>query len=269
MNEFFVGYLPEVPPGIARTVRKAILLLLLGAGLLAIVLVKGQRPFPPAAFEFFETRDFEGVIEEHPYPALLVERPGITDREHAYSRYLFVAEGKHGAEDRVTGLSGKRVKLRGKLIYRDHQTLIELVSGSVVPTGDAQAAITTIDLGPVTLSGEVVDSKCYLGVMNPGEGKVHRDCATRCLSGGIPPALVTRDSGGQSTVYLLADANGGPLRPDWVAKRVAQPVTIRGRLVRSGDTLIVNTDASGAASPDVRTARTRHAGSASANHGTS
>jgi hypothetical protein len=29
----------------------------------------------------------------------------------------------------------------------------------------------------MTLTGEIVDSKCYLGVMNPGQGKVHRDCA--------------------------------------------------------------------------------------------
>ena len=43
------------------------------------------------------------------------------------------------------------------------------------------------DLDTFTLIGEIVDSKRYLGVMNPGNGKVHRDCAVRCLSGGIPP----------------------------------------------------------------------------------
>ena len=36
-------------------------------------------------------------------------------------------------------------------------------------------------LGPVELTGEIADSKCWLGVMNPGEGTVHRDCARRCL----------------------------------------------------------------------------------------
>jgi hypothetical protein len=91
------------------------------------------------------------------------------------------------------------------------------------------------------LTGQIVDSKCYFGVMNPGEGEVHRSCATRCLSGGIPPALVSRDVDGRS-VYLLADASGERVPNDCAAERADRPITIRGRLVKSGDTLVLETD---------------------------
>jgi hypothetical protein len=60
-----------------------------------------------------------------------------------------------------------------------------------------------------------VDTKCFLGVMHPATGKVHRVCAVRCLSGGAPPALLVRDEQGNSTALLLADSNDKPLNLDW------------------------------------------------------
>lgn len=242
MNEFFVGYLPKIPPGIARAVRRAVVGLLLGAALLAIVLTASQRRFPAAFFEFTQERNFEGTIEERPYPALRVVRPGVTGSQSDYSRYLLVALGKHGAADQVAGLAGKLVKLRGKLIYRDNQTIVEIMPDSLSVVGKTDApAPSTQDLGLVTLSGEIVDSKCYFGVMNPGAGKVHRDCGTRCLSGGIPPALIVRENG-RALVYVLANADGGPIPNDWAARRAGRPVTIQGRLLKSGDTLILEAD---------------------------
>jgi hypothetical protein len=243
MKEFFVGYIPTIPPGILWIVRRAVAGILLGAALLAIALTGSQRPFPPAFFEFTQERDFEGIVEERPYPALLVARPGITNSEPAYSRYLLVSLGKHGAAEEMAGFAGKQVKLRGKLIYRDSETLVEVMPQTVSIAAEVVTPPTPqTDLGPVTLTGEIVDSKCYFGVMNPGGGKVHRDCATRCLAGGIPPALIVREAGGRATVYILADPAGGPVPADWAARRAAQPITIRGRVVKSGDALILEAD---------------------------
>ncbi len=120
-----------------------------------------------------------------PYPTLLVARPGEAGQHDRYSRYLLVAPGKHGADDLVAGFDGKQVRLQGQLIYREGGTMVEITPGSiaVIDTAPAVQEMTT-DLGTVTVTGEIVDSKCYLGVMNPGQGKVHRDCAARCLSGG-------------------------------------------------------------------------------------
>ena len=89
----------------------------------------------------------------------------------------------------------------------------------------------TTDLGTATLTGEIVDSKCYLGVMNPGRGKVHRDCAARCLSGGIPPALLT--STGE--IVLLVNHDGKPFAHDALREFVDEVVVVRGDMIERGE----------------------------------
>src|SRR5262249_23628955 len=151
----------------------------------------GQMPFANSYFEFGKVRDFEGIVVGRPYPSLLVSRPGQLDKEEKTSDYLLVAPGKHGADDLVRNFVAKNVRLRGQLNYRDGRTMVEIEPGSIHETGTQSAEQENIrSLGALSLIGEIVDSKCYLGVMNPGRGKVHRDCASRCLSGGIPPLFV-------------------------------------------------------------------------------
>src|SRR6266496_5186212 len=101
------------------------------------------------------------------------------------------------------------------------------------------------DLGEVTVTGEIVDSKCYLGVMNPGQGKVHRDCAARCLSGGTPPLLVGTD--GVTTnaheQFLLVGLDGRALGRDVLREFIAEPITIRGELLKIGESQMLKIDA--------------------------
>lgn len=80
----------------------------------------------------------------------------------------------------------------------------------------------------VEVSGEIVDSKCHLGAMNPGDGLTHRECATRCLRGGIPPLLATATG-----EVLLLTADGGPAGPA-VLGHLGVPVRVRGRMARLG-----------------------------------
>src|SRR5438309_8413739 len=183
MNNFYVGYLPKAPTALARFVRKVILVLGLLAVTAALLLVVGQMQFANSAFEYGKLSSFEGIVVTQPFPTLLVTRPGQVGQEDKYSRYLLVAPGKHGAGDLVASFDGKQVRLQGQLIYREGGTMVEITPGSVtvVNTGSAVQE-TTRNLGAVSLTGEIVDSKCYLGVMNPGQGKVHRDCGARCLS---------------------------------------------------------------------------------------
>ena len=88
------------------------------------------------------------------------------------------------------------------------------------------------DLGVTVLTGELVDTKCYYGVMRPAVGKVHRACAVRCLSGGIPPGLLVRDREGNATVVLLSGPSEAPLKvnPQWAGRtlRAEGVLTIRG-----------------------------------------
>lgn len=95
----------------------------------------------------------------------------------------------------------------------------------------------------VTLKGEIVDSKCYLGVMNPGSLTPHRGCAVRCISGGIPPILLVRQEKGPPLYFLLVSSDGSPVNKQ-VLDMVAAPVEITGNIVRQGELSILRADPS-------------------------
>jgi hypothetical protein len=221
--EFYVGYLP-IPVGVKRHVRRAIVALGITVVAGAVILVAGQHPFPNSVFEFQQYRDFEGTLLTRPYLALSIPGQG--------SPWLLVGPGKHGLSDLSLGLDGTPVRLKGERIFRGNDHMIELLPNSLAAAGTAETGhFPSKDFGPVQLTGEIVDSKCYFGVMNPGNGKVHRDCAVRCISGGVPPAFLVRDGTGQTMTLLLEHWNRELLR------HVAEPVTIRGRLARSSGRL--------------------------------
>ena len=117
--------------------------------------------------------------------------------------------------------------------------MIEVQPGSVMSLGDGSLTTKIKDLGVVTLTGEIVDSKCYLGVMNPGQGKVHRDCASRCLSGGIPPLFVDLANGEQ---YLLVGLDGNRLEHGSLKAFVAEPINLHGELLEKGDSKLLQID---------------------------
>jgi hypothetical protein len=89
-------------------------------------------------------------------------------------------------------------------------------------------------LGTVTLRGEIIDSKCYLGAMKPGGGKTHKACAALCLAGGVPPMFVTRGADGHETYYLLASPAGGPVESQ-LHGFVGDPVEISGEVEQVDD----------------------------------
>ena len=240
MNDFYVGYLPKAPTALAGFVRKIIVVLGVVVVTMALMLVVAQKPFANSTFEYGKVRSFEGVVQAQPFPALLIARPGEIGQHDKYSRYLLVAPGKHGANNIVASLDGKQVRLQGQLIYRDGGTMVEIVPSSIVVVGTAPPVQEIArDPGKVTVTGEIVDSKCYLGVMNPGQGKVHRDCAARCLSGGIPPIFITTDGREQ---FLLVGLDGRALGRDALREFVAEPITIRGEVLARGDSRLLEID---------------------------
>ena len=174
-------------------------------------------------------------------------RPGA---DGGVSRYLLVDEIKFGAADAVRGLDGRRVRLAGHLIHRDDHTMIQLAAGSIEaieglpsprPEGGGAGGEWMEDLGTHTFRGEIVDSKCFLGVMKPGNLKPHRACAARCISGGIPPLLLIRDAEGNANYLLLATEDGGTVNGA-VLDMIAEPVEITGRLLRYDDLRVLRAD---------------------------
>ena len=78
------------------------------------------------------------------------------------------------------------------------------------------------------MKGQIIDPKCYLGVMNPGEGKPHRSCAINCIKGGIMPAFVTENDK-KVKYYILIGKNGKKVNKD-VSFAVAEPIEIKGKV---------------------------------------
>ncbi len=247
-DEFFVGYLENIPPATRAATRRAAFAAT-GIGVaIAVTAAVLQSPFAPASFEFGTVRSFTGTISKLPYPTLLVKRPGMSGRGPAVAAYTLVAAGKHGAEPMVAGLTGQAVTVSGSLIHRGTDVMIELAEAPRVdPAGEFIAPLSEEDLGMVTLEGEIVDSKCWLGVMNPASWTVHRACAVRCISGGVPPALMIRRRGEPSVMMLLADDKGEPISHE-ILDLVGSPVSVTGRLVARGGLLVLR------ASPDNFTA---------------
>jgi hypothetical protein len=227
-DEFYVGYEPEMPPRLAIRIRLIVRGLLACALVLPATLVLSQDRFADAVFEFGQTRVFEGYIVEHPYPALVV-----TSSTGATTTYWLVGRGKHGAADLVRDRDGRYVQLSGTLIQRDTDAMIEVAADGITATdGVGTPSIESWrSLGPVVVEGEIVDSKCHLGVMKPGEGPTHRDCAVRCLLGSVPPMFVPRDRRLERVSLVSIDRRpfGGGV--DMWAGRA---VSIRGELLQRG-----------------------------------
>jgi hypothetical protein len=229
MSEFYIGYLPKAPAALAKTLIRIVFAIGILGVLIGTLLVVGQSPFAASKFEFGEYQEYTGVLQDWPYPMLVTND----------ARYLLVAPGKHGFSENLKGT----VHLKGSLIQRGSDSMLEVQPGSMQASSSAEIRDSTLNLGFVTLTGEIVDSKCYLGVMNPGNGKVHRDCAVRCISGGIPPAFIAKDASGESRTLLLVGADGRALSRE-VLPFVAEPIQISGQLVRSGSTLVLKADPS-------------------------
>jgi hypothetical protein len=245
-DEFFVGYLAETPPGIGSFVRRATGIAVSLAVLAALVVAGLQERFSPAVFEFGAARALEGVVSLDPVPRLRVSRPGLPGTGvAAETSYLLGVFGKRGAREAVADLDGRRVALRGALFYSDGQPGAEIEDGSVQSLGaTTEPSELSLSLGTVDLVGEIVDSKCYSGVMKPGSGRTHRACAERCLSGGVPAFFVVRAADGQRRVLLPVGADERPMGRELLAW-VGEPLRVTGELRRLGDLwlLVAETEA--------------------------
>ncbi len=176
---------------------------------------------------------FRGVIVARPYPVLYTER-SLDGKPGAM---VLVESGKHGASGRAATVDGEYVEIRGWPLHRDGQVMIEIDPANSAIQRVAAPTVTPLptrtSLGTATLRGEIVDAKCYLGAMKPGQGKTHKDCATLCIRGGIPPLFIARDAAGQQIACYLANRDGGALDESFYPF-IADPVQVTGELEECG-----------------------------------
>lgn len=236
-DEFYIGWMQNAPSSFARFVKRYLLLLAVVVLTLAVLLAENQKPFSKANFEFGKTTVVNGIYLSSPVPHLLVP-----DRNESVM-ILLVGYGKHGAEGVMQDLAvqskasfnGKEISLKGTLLYGDGKILMQVdrndnpVVNVSNPTHSLPVKET--DKGQVNLNGEIIDPKCYFGVMKPGMGKVHKDCAIRCILGGIPPVLkITNEKGEDAYVLLTGDHVN-----ERVKDFVAVPSQVSGHLTKYND----------------------------------
>jgi hypothetical protein len=250
-DEFYIGYEPGVPPRLGARLARVVTAVVAIAVLTVVTAAALHRRLTPATFDFGHAQAVTGELRRVPYPRL------VTSGRATW----LVGPGKAGAGALLDGIADGPVALEGVRIARGPHTMFEVVAGSVrsAPGGTTPApsvpgtvgtSLVPRDAGTaarqahggdeITVRGEIVDSKCFLGVMNPGEGTVHRDCARMCLRGGIPPMLLVRGAAGEEALMLLVGATNEPIGVQ-LAARAGQPVSVRGRLSRDGDTLMLTT----------------------------
>lgn len=216
-DEFYVGYHDSAPPRLRRRTRVTVVAIAATTALVAAISAGFQTPADIGTFEFGIERSFEGILREKPTPLLQATAVnGMTTN----ALYLLVGAGKHGPPSIITGHDGQWVRFVGTAIGRRGDRMIEMnqpETFAVVQHSGPAPAVANAVLGVVRFSGELIDTKCYLGVMRPATGKVHRACAVRCLAGGIPPGLLVRDAQGQPTVVVLGGPGGALLKfdPQW------------------------------------------------------
>jgi hypothetical protein len=244
IDEFYIGWEAKAAPGIGKTVHKVVIAVLALALLVSVVLAVSQRMIGVSVFEWGTHKTFSGILQATPYPHLLVPRPGNADGRLSFSTYYLVAPWKFGLKpEAIAAFDGKSVTLKGTLIYRANQTMIEVIPDSIqaTPAASSLTLPPRTSIGKRTFIGEIVDSKCFLGVMNPGQLTPHRACAIRCISGGVPPVLLVRQKDGPAIYFLLVSSDGKAVNKQ-VLNMVAEPVEVTGEVEHQGELLILRAD---------------------------
>ena len=245
-DEFYVSYIEgSLGTKTKQTLKRFALVSVLLLVIAALLFSFAQKSFKNSTFELTSATKITGVFHENPYPMLRVE---VADNE--FKNILLLGFGKSSAnpfleklQDEVKDLNGKTISIEGNLIYYNGKTLIQITDDEKVLLKNNSKSKTPLKetVSKMTLQGEIIDPKCYFGVMKPGKGKIHRSCAVRCISGGIPPVLATTDKNNMSQYFLLTDLKGLPINKD-VLPFIGKPSEIIGVVEKMEDWYIVKID---------------------------
>jgi hypothetical protein len=219
MTPFFIGWagLPRGHRGFIAAVIAGIVGI--GALFAALVLIA----LPPRATGEWSGGDFSGVLMTKPYT--LVRVPVIGD---APARSVLLVDAwKYGLALGPEFHDGDPVHVQGYALQRGDATVLQ-VSAPLQPTSPIAPPPALRDAGEATLTGEIVDSKCWAGAMNPVDGKAHRGCGSLCLLGNIPALFIIAAPDGTIRWYVLADADGNPL-DEAIRLHIGERLTLTGR----------------------------------------
>lgn len=238
-DEFYVSYIDSsLGTKTKRTIKRFALAAVVFIAMSALIFSFTQKPFKNSTFELSNATKITGTFHKNPYPMLRVEVA-----KNTFKNILLLGFGKSSAnpfleklQKEVKDLNGKTLSIEGNLIYYNGKTLIQITDDEKVILENNKKSKTPAKgiISQMTLEGEIIDPKCYFGVMKPGKGKIHRSCAVRCISGGIPPILATTDKNNMSQYFLLTDLKGNPINND-ILPYIGKPSKIKGVVEKMED----------------------------------
>ncbi|MBE8163098.1 MAG: hypothetical protein HAW63_03840 [Bdellovibrionaceae bacterium] len=232
---FFVGYL-ALPKKYSRFLK--LFLPFLFVALLVLSYVLSSYKNAPNKGKGWDPTGKTAITVK----AWLLTKPYVLARfKHQSKVYtaILTAMDKRGIKNRVKGLHNQWVKLTGIMTHYEGRFVFNILDGkeAIVALKTKPTISKTIfkkSFGLKTLQGEVIDPKCYVGAMKPGLGKTHKACATLCIKGGIPPALLVQDQLFKERFYLLLDENGQAVLES-ILPFVGDQVQLQGEVQRWGD----------------------------------
>ncbi|MFA8300315.1 MAG: hypothetical protein ACEPOV_09155 [Hyphomicrobiales bacterium] len=248
-DEFFIGWEKKIPKNNLKFLRKSITLIFIITIIVSAAYSLSQKKFPNSKNELGYFKQISGVIYEYPVPLLKVKLD-----DNNYQSFLLVGSGKHNAyktishiKSQIDGdISSYKVRLNATPIFYDGKVLVEIpliqnTMDTISPLNEPYPDRDIVDMGFVELKGQIIDPKCYFGLMKPAEGKIHRSCAIRCISGGIPPVLKIQNKEGISEYFIILGKNGQPINK-LILNNVAIPVLVKGQLQKVDDWFVLKVD---------------------------
>jgi nitrite reductase/ring-hydroxylating ferredoxin subunit/catechol 2,3-dioxygenase-like lactoylglutathione lyase family enzyme len=244
-NDFYIGWQKAAPKAYATLAWQSALLV----GLCGMMLLWGitlhQRHISDVKFLDGDKNGYRGQLVAQPFPALRMMHGRDAYGNPEVTTFPLMNAWKFGAGHAVQKILGNKqtqnVVVHADLLERegvraltlhDRPDAIQLINDAALPAAKLSEEHDTL------IEGMIIDPKCYLGAMNPGEGKPHRSCAIRCIEGGIMPMVVFKGKNGKQQYAVLLGASGEPVNQR-IGYAVAEPVALRGKIFSFDNWLVL------------------------------
>ncbi len=234
-NPFYIGWKTIIPTSYVRfAVRFPIIIFAVMVSCVFVIIVNEQKIAP---VKYISPYSISGKLITNPFPALIQYAGKDIYGNPNFTVSPLVNAFKFGVDSIVKNFllnnnPDQRVTIIGAATQRDGHQIVELSEGlnSIKPMNTIEAETSTLTLikKNIALTGEIIDPKCYFGVMNPGEGKPHKACATLCLAGGIMPVFAYQINAVKH--YAVLKSYQAPMLFPFIKEYIADPVSIKGDL---------------------------------------
>jgi len=111
--------------------------------------------------------------------------------------------------------------------------ILSLAAAAVFASGLAAPAMAATSPARVQVTGEIIDTWCYVTEIMYSEGTAHHQCAVWCAVGGVPVSILGKD--GKVYMILKVEDDDNTVANPTIVKIQTHEVTVDGNLyVRDG-----------------------------------